>query len=139
LRPPFFKLLRIRMRIWEAPKHTNPADLEDCYIYILLQRLKSHKESHKTVEIKVFLLFLLFDGRIREAQKQTDPTDPDPQRCLEAGLPIYIRSLQPSQQSIQHFKHIISFLFSFSVPHFCLPGSGSNRIRIRIRKLPKGF
>jgi hypothetical protein len=34
-----------------------------------------------------FFVFLLDDGRIRilEAQKQTDPTDPDPQRCLRVG------------------------------------------------------
>ncbi len=45
---------------------------------------KKSYRSHKTVEIKIFLNFLLVDGRIRirtriqEAQKQMNPTDPDP-------------------------------------------------------------
>jgi hypothetical protein len=43
---------------------------------------KKLKRSHKTVEIKVFLLFVLHDRRIRiriqEAQKHVDPS-PDPQ------------------------------------------------------------
>jgi hypothetical protein len=37
---------------------------------------KKSKRSKKTVGIKVFLLFLLDDRRIREAQKHVDP-DPD--------------------------------------------------------------
>jgi hypothetical protein len=41
---------------------------------------KKIQKSHKTVRVKVFLLFL-FDYRgirIREAQKRMDPVDPDP-------------------------------------------------------------
>ncbi len=34
--------------------------------------LRSHK-SDKTVEIMVYLIFLLVNGRILEAQKHTDP------------------------------------------------------------------
>jgi hypothetical protein len=52
------------------------------YIYIIFQRIKV-KKSHKTVGIKVFLLFLHDDRRIpiriQEAQKHTDLTDLDPQ------------------------------------------------------------
>jgi hypothetical protein len=34
------------------------------YIYIIFQRLKVIKKKHKNVEIKVFLHYLLVDGRI---------------------------------------------------------------------------
>ncbi len=59
------------------------------YIYIIFKDKKS-KRRHKTVGIKVFLLFMLDDRRIRirtsltngsgsrKPQKQTDATDPDP-------------------------------------------------------------
>jgi hypothetical protein len=42
----------------------------------------------KTVEIKVFLIFLLVDGRIliMEARKLTDPIDPDPEHCMFSSL-----------------------------------------------------
>jgi hypothetical protein len=57
------------------------------------------KRSHKTVEIKVFLLFLLNDRRIRiriqEAQKHVDlvdpDSDPDPRHCSwDAIMPSLI-------------------------------------------------
>jgi hypothetical protein len=68
-------------------------------------KIKSYKEDKKTVEIKVFLLFLLDDRRIQirirkivtdpdtgEFQKHTDrpktygPRDPDPQHwCQESS------------------------------------------------------
>jgi hypothetical protein len=56
-------------------------------MYIIFKDKKS-KRSHKAVGIKVFLIFLLGDRRIRiqEAQKHVDPvdpdSDPDPQHCL---------------------------------------------------------
>jgi hypothetical protein len=42
---------------------------------------KKSKRSHITVEITIFLLFLLDDRRIRirEAQKHMDPVDPNPE------------------------------------------------------------
>jgi hypothetical protein len=46
---------------------------------------KKSRRGLRTVGIEVFLLFLLDDRRIRiqEAQKHTDPTDPDPQHWLQ--------------------------------------------------------
>jgi hypothetical protein len=62
------RILRIRMRIRNTGTFTS-----------FFKDQKS-KRTYKTVEIKVFVIFLLDDGqirmRIREAQKQTDPTDP---------------------------------------------------------------
>ncbi len=67
---------------------------------------KKSCRSHKTVEIKIFLNFLLVDGRIRirihtnklwirmriqKAQKRTDPTDPDPEHWLEANIFFLLR------------------------------------------------
>jgi hypothetical protein len=37
--------------------------------------IKSHKEVAKQQESRFFLIFLLDDRRIQEAQKHTDPTD----------------------------------------------------------------
>ncbi len=53
--------------------------------FILYFKDKKSQRSHKTVEIKVFLHFLLVDGMIRmqEAQKHTDPADTDPEHWLK--------------------------------------------------------
>ncbi len=54
---------------------------------------KSQKEVTKQKEIWVFLLFFLDDRRIRihtsEAQKHTDPTEPDPQHWYNTHLGIF--------------------------------------------------
>ncbi len=55
------------------------------------------KRSHKTGEIKVFLLFLLNVRRIQEAQKHVDPgdldsdsdPDPDPQHCSYVHIEFF--------------------------------------------------
>ncbi len=36
--------------------------------------------SHKTVKIKIFLIFLLVDGRVLEDQTLPGHTDPDPEK-----------------------------------------------------------
>jgi hypothetical protein len=45
-------------------------------------KIKSQKEVTKQQESSFFLLFLLGDRRIQEAQKHVDPVDPDPQHCF---------------------------------------------------------
>jgi hypothetical protein len=57
------------------------------FCLLLFEGKKSQKELTKQQESRFSLLFLL-DARsiwirIQEAQKHTDPTDQDPQHCLE--------------------------------------------------------
>ncbi len=61
-------------------------------IYRTSLNIKSHKGVTKHQQSRFFLLFLLDDRRIRtsyqwiriqEAQKQSDPTDPNPQHCFK--------------------------------------------------------
>jgi hypothetical protein len=57
-----------RMQIWKAQKHTDPMDLDvdsQRWSFTSFFKDKKSQRSYKTVEIKVFLLFLLDDGRIR--------------------------------------------------------------------------
>ncbi len=72
---------------------------------------KKSKRSHKTVGIKVFLLFWLEDRRIRirtraltheririqEAQEHMDPADPDPQHCKKLCLTVTYLALCVTQ------------------------------------------
>jgi hypothetical protein len=59
------------------------------YIYISLQRYRNKVlRSHKKVEIKVFLNFLLVDGRIRIRTNITDP-DPGSPPTFGSGLPVF--------------------------------------------------
>ncbi len=50
-------------------------------------KIRSPKEVTKQYESRFFLLFLLADRRIREAQKHVDP-DPDPEHCEEVFLTV---------------------------------------------------
>jgi hypothetical protein len=55
---------------------------------------KKPKRSHKTVGIKVLLLFLLDDRRIRirEAQKHVDRAVPDPEHWLKPNFRKYFNN-----------------------------------------------
>jgi hypothetical protein len=90
-----FVRIRIRIRILGSAPRTNVSESGSGTLVHLYSssKIKKSERSHETVEIKVFLLFLLDDGRIRrrirtcdynrsrmriqEVQKQTDPTAPD--------------------------------------------------------------
>jgi hypothetical protein len=80
--------LRIRtcdMRISEAQKHTvrigsvfrNRNTSTFTYITVFFKDKIINKISYKTVEIKVYPLFLLDDGRIRSRIRTCDLTDAD--------------------------------------------------------------
>jgi hypothetical protein len=64
------------MRIREAQKHTVPtdpdADSEHWYIYIIFQRFKVIKKVTKKYKLRIFLLYLLDDGRIRSSIRTFD-------------------------------------------------------------------
>ncbi len=68
------------------------------YIYI---KDKKSKTSHKTVGIKVFLLFLHDDRRIwiREGQKHVDPVDPGTLHPALQSMRIRIRSTGKSRSA----------------------------------------
>jgi hypothetical protein len=71
-----------------------------------LSKIKSPKEVTKQWESRFFLQFLLIDRRIRirvhEAQKHTDPTDPDPQHWY---VP-YLRTLAKRYNFLYHLSKI---------------------------------
>ncbi len=67
---------------------------------------KKSKRSQKAVGIKIFFLFLLGDRSIQEAQKHTDPIDPDPDSDLDPqnwfkakwrAEAQYVKGLRPKQ------------------------------------------
>ncbi len=105
---------RIRILLFSSVAHDMPTKniffFQSVFAYYFL-RLHVHctpvfkdrksKRSHKIVDIKIFLPFLLVDGRIRirEAQKRLDP---DPQHWVLSWLSSLCCSWLPALTLIRH-------------------------------------
>ncbi len=62
---------RIRMRIREAQKHTDPPDQEHLYLYIFINLQRSSKKS-QTGRNRGFFTIFLDDGKIRSRIRTCD-------------------------------------------------------------------